>query len=530
MAQEFALTMRDSLQRGLRPDARMHKNAFFMDELINAKPTKFGLLPYEPVVVPFSPAVLSGYALEQEWPNPIMYKGKGRTFLFDSTRVFYVNENSFDLYAIPIYDFANQDTLATPPIGAPWQIMDAFDVWFATNGQCTVFTANHQQMLGNALKTYVTTQSTFETGTEHRGRFVIGGFDPTNFFSSSWETMLSNDAFTVATGIDSNTSIQLGENWVLWSSIGGGDFPLWLFDHDFAENSFTNTGSFYSSTRPVFYDKNRQMTWGFMPMQWQGKVRVVKTLGKNVIVYGDNGISVLFPVGEPIPTYGYQTLQHFGIHAHAVGGDDNEHVFITQRGEMWRLSANLEFTRLGYREYMHPMLSAEIAISTNFNVDDREYYICDGTESYVLTEQGLAQTTQIVNSTINHGEFTMGMGSLPDYINDQRCHLMTDWTDFQDGTRQKMIGWIEVIGDIKSGVVAKVAVEYRYEKHENAKRSRFVKLNDEGAAYIGISGNAFRIIVETDNYTNTSIDYVTIRWQRNDRRWTRSGSANASLA
>jgi len=513
---EFAV--RIPLTQGLRSDPRVPRNSPALVTLKNAKPSPVGLVPIERVVNPFDPRIGS----DANWPLPQLFKGRSRTFLADRHAVYFVNEEDWSLYPLDLYLYESPNTLVqTLPIGNPWQLIESYDSWLLTNGQCVVFSINDEQL----RKVYVVTNSVFETGCEHRGRFVVGGFDPENAPPADWQSYLR--AKVGDTLVDSRVkeqSLSFGGNFVLWSSIGGGDFPFWLWHLSAAKYSYYVKGAPYGDDNPLLFERMRHSTFGFMVMPWQGRVRVMKPLGDSIVVYGDHGIALMFLAQT---TYGLRLLKNFGIHAHAVGGDESEHVFMDGKGNLWRINAQLQFELLGYREFLYPMMEGEVQISYVGELDlGREYVISDGHQTYHLTQSGLCQSTQsYVTSAIYTAGGVVGVATHADYLDDNEMMLCTDWTDFGEGLAIKKVGWIQLGNRVQSGVKLEVAVDYRFSKHEDGRRSRFTIVNNEGAAYVGVSGTDFRIVVKCDQYQLADIDEVVVRYQRSDRRYVRSVDA-----
>lgn len=524
---EFALRIRETLAQGLRRDFRAPRNSLALSQLKNAKPTPFGLVPIERVINPFSPSVFSALGMDGNWPLPQIFKGRSRTFLVNKDVIYFVNEEDWSLYPVDLYLFSSPNTLVqTLPIGNPWQLIEAYDSWFLTNGQCVVFSLNNEEMVGGTRKAYVTTESVFESGCEHRGRFVVGGFASADSLSSAWQAYIRSKIDDTIIDADIKAqNMNFGQNFILWSSIGGGDFPYWLWDLSAAKYSYFIKGAPHGDDNPLLFDRLKDGTCGFMPMPWQGLVRVVKPLGDGVAIYGDNGIAAIFLAQT---TYGMRQLKTFGIHAHAVGGDDAEHVFLDKRANLWRVSADFKFELLGYREFLYPMLESEVMISYFGETDiSREYVISDGHKTYHLTSNGLCENSQTyVTSAIYSQGGVVGVASYSDYLDDNETLICTDWTDFQDNLSVKKISWIQLGIRAQSGATYQVAVDYRFKKHEEGQRSRFVTVNHEGAAYVGVSGIDFRIVVKCSEFQSIDLDEIIVRWQRSDNRYVRSGNAN----
>src|SRR5512139_1721548 len=109
------------------------------------------------------------------------------------------------------------------------------------------------------------------------------------------------DPITVAISLTAEAfSENLRSNWVGWSKIG---------DIRFLQDMMNDSG--------------------YRPMSWKGWVYQILQLGKSAVVYGSGGISILFPIKEPHPTFGYKEIAKRGIlNRNCVCGTKNKHFFL----------------------------------------------------------------------------------------------------------------------------------------------------------------------------------------------------------
>jgi hypothetical protein len=138
------------------------------------------------------------------------------------------------------------------------------------------------------------------------------------------------------------------KNWVKWSNIGYLDFTIW-----------------------------KDNVAGERPLDWKGWVYEIKKLKRNVIVYGENGISLLVPADN---TYGLNTIYRLGLKGkQAVAGDESIHFFIDKEGTLWSISESLE--KLGYSEYLDSLSNPVLS----WDLNNRLLYICDGTLGFIYS-------------------------------------------------------------------------------------------------------------------------------------------------
>lgn len=380
---EFETRIVDHLANGLRPSSRLGINAPYLQDCVNMKPTVEGLVPYEKVQTPFAadPTI--------DFPFPQLFKGKGVTLLADKTKLYTVTEAS------PNWT-TDEITLTSGSIvaGGAWHFLDLFDYWLLFNGKTTVYQTNIHGLEGGVAAIVGTATPLVQTGCYLNGRAFMGGFvggvgAGSIFNDAAWTALVASWNADLPVSM-ADIVPNIGQNFVMWSSIGGSD-ALWIFRPTWATTIRT--------AGPRIFEHIKKNELGWMPMPWQGTVRVVKPLGNAVVVYGDDGISALVQTLEPIPTFGLKHLLDIGVASRgAVGGTSREHAFVDKAGYLWKIGADLVPKRFNYQEFLSPLTDADIVIS--HDQEDDEYYVCDGTYSRILTSKGLGIADQIVTSIV----------------------------------------------------------------------------------------------------------------------------------
>ncbi len=377
---EFESRVVEHLANGLRPSSRLGVNAPYLKDCMNIKPTVEGLVSYEKVQGPFAtdPTI--------DFPFPQLFKGKGVTLLADKTKIYTVTEGS-------PWTAAEITLVGTISGTGAWHFLDLFDYWLLFNGTTTIWKSNIHGLEGGVAAVNAVTTPTVQTGCYLNGRAFMGGFTGGTGAGSIW-----NDAAWVAllASWDSDLpgsiafSSNIGQNFVMWSSIGGGD-ALWIFRPAWATTIRT--------AGPRIFEHIKRNELGWMPMPWQGAVQVVKPLGNAVVVYGEDGISALVQTPEPIPTFGLKHLLDIGVAGRgAVGGTNREHTFIDEAGYLWKIGTDLVPKRLNYVEFLGDLTIANAVIS--HDQEENEYYISDGSSSVILTSKGLGIMDQVVTSIV----------------------------------------------------------------------------------------------------------------------------------
>ncbi len=333
-----------------------------------------------------------------------------------------------------------------------WHIADSYDMLIGANGSKVFWYNNTTSVWEDKLAD--STMPIFGTVCDFNGQIIAGNI------TSTWH------------GCD--------EQFVIWGEIGSFDMTP----------TSTNVA-------------------GFRPMPFKGEVKHVKSLKSAVIVYGEGGIAALIPKDT---TFGLIKLADYGVSIRtAVGGDENQHVFIDENGWLRRITNELKIERLGYQEFFESMLTGYPTI--NYDELEKRFYISEGTNNYVLTPQGLGQSFQSITSGIySQGAF---VGNI---ISEDRSEIFELEIDtFDMGVRaQKTIQTVEVGGDSSS--TFSVAVKYRFKTSDSFATTSYVTCNNEGIAALPCAGIEFRLLIRVTDYSDVNLDYVIVRYKMTDKR------------
>ena len=516
--QEYQLPIRETLTKGLRPRSDMGRGTKFLTTCDFMKPLAHGLRRCDDVIEPFASSEFSS------WPYLQLLRGSS-TLLAAATAIYPVTEGSPDWSkgsAYTTYDINNVASAKSITGSEVWHMADFGDAWMLFNGTTVVFKLNLEGMFDETNIVYVQNAIAIQSGCHHRGRLIMGGFDPANFFGDDWKGIwgyyLSKLPYAIDVDLD-----DIHDNFVFWSTIGGGDVVN-LFVPELARDGVIKEDE-TSIEDSIFMELLKRNEMGFMPMPWQGSVLVVKPHEKGVVVYGEDGIAALVPTSDPYPTYGLRHLADFGIAGRGcVGGNEESHVFLDVVGNAWHVDGDFGLQKLGHKEFFEDIVGQDVLISHNSEHD--EFFISgedssSNALSYVLTPNGLGKCPQQVAGAYNvEGEF-LGVFSLD---GSTIATIVTDIIDF--GYRDlKTITTVEVGIDHKSAATVHVAVDYRYNAVDSWTRSDWVLVNPQGFARPQITAYDFRIAIKCSTYDDFEIDYINVRWQTSGRRTVRGLSA-----
>ena len=172
----------------------------------------------------------------------------------------------------------------------------------------------------------------------------------------------------IIAGINSNTAPweNLLYSSVAWAGIGG------AFD--------------FRPTEPG----NETSGFIHIPSPEQGKTRTmrVKQLGKAIMCYTPYDVHGLFPHSIGRSGFGRVSYSWPGIASpNHLTGSGNIHLYLGVNDELISVTSNMEFHRLGYKEYMQLLNKDEIRMT--HVPQKKRFYISDSQRSFVLTENGL---------------------------------------------------------------------------------------------------------------------------------------------
>ena len=480
----------DPLRQGLRRLGRPIRNNFQLVQCDNVAVYPDGITPFDEVQDPFNAQVSTS------WPFPQMFKGKdGNMWLLDQTTINKVttSTNPWTTAAQTTYDFATPaSTKAIVGTGTSiWHYADMgrSQMWF--NGVETIIyfpDYNAKYLVDDTVGV--------KTGCYHRGRVVMG--DLNSFFTSTWQTYLTDLA---EENLDDEYTMTNYGNQVWFSEPGGGDV-LWPFSLALAKQGRVDDG-FHNDTADSSIHKNFPMmmeNWkrnggGIITMEWAGDVLCTLPLGKFCMVYGDKGISALYPAQG---TYGMETVMHTGIAGRgAVAGDDQQHVFPDEDGYLWTIDAQLKTQKLDYHEFFDSTFIANNPVIT-YDPTDGEFFIARLAEGYLLTRSGLSRVyqspTAIIHQPTTGLSATKPYGVFADNNLGQDALIKTDLFDF-GATGMKTIKAIELgsrIGD--NG--ASVTMSYRTDMDDNMNSGTETNVDDTGRATLNVSGIEFQMEVK----------------------------------
>ena len=288
----------------------------------------------------------------------------------------------------------------------------------------------------------------------------------------------------------------LGQNWVGWSCIGGEDIPYLL----------------YGVAPPTSLLQLNES--GQAPMPFRGRILAIRPLRDRVMVYGEDGVIALRPVGTG---YGLEDVRGIppgvGIAGRAaVDGNVDKHLFVGTDGALYSVGANLDATRI------ETVVAVPTTPTVVWNGTDGEFWVSGTADSLVVTEAGVGGLVEAVVKSIalvpGLGLRACGTG-YPDLL---RAELWTNMVD-AGGAEQKKLTYIRVAGDGLTKL--RVGAKVRHMTGAALVQSPYVQCSPEGAGYLNTVMVSGQIGVAATVSPGSRIWGVEVRYQAHDRRFIR---------
>lgn len=501
--QEYSVSLMPMLLGGLSPRGRYKRNSRFVEDI-------YGQLPEQDRLIPF-PAD-SAYASVAGTPFPQIYRGRGLSLYALSTILREANYDDDTFTNITFYDPSAPATVVPLTAAGRWHIAEGLDTWFAFNGVMSAFRTGLANLAGTGKQYFAQSRIRIQSGCEHRGRFVVGGLTAESgvIFPSAITELLNG--VTLPAGVDPSFLPDDMSNFVMWSSVGGGDLPLWLF---FPESGFTYDLS-PTEEDVIFRIKRNELGW--MPMRFTCDVLAVHPLREHVVVYTTNGVAAL-TLAEG--TYSYQELSPIGVPSRdSVAVFDSYHTYINNDGDLTVIDNRLQSQKLGYRNHLRALSLEDIVLFAD--PTDPRVFISDTEDSYVLQisadSVSLSRSPQHIYSGI---EWKGTRKMTRENVGDLGLTIRTSPFNF-GSTSIKTFNVARL--SYQSPVPLSVRAWYRHELNQAWQEGPTVPVNKEGNAYVRVAGVEFKLDILADDYTGIEISDLEASYHLSDRRFHRGPS------
>jgi hypothetical protein len=284
----------------------------------------------------------------------------------------------------------------------------------------------------------------------------------------------------------------------------------------------TSTGTSQWSSESPWDTIVGRNEFGMCPLPWQGTILCQKRLGETVICYGDGGITALVPYNAAVSGMAPLDIHGLGMGVGiasrcAVNGSYDEHVFVDNAGELWRLGTDLVANRIGYGHIFADLLANPIVV--NFDVHRREYYISgyNGStyECYVYNSSGLGRAPFVPTSVhfMEGGLVGILQGNTAAGV-----EIITNRFGSQDPKGIDEVEGVALTTYDTDTTGWTVYVLYRFDKGATWSTSAGVVVDKRGYARINQTGLEFRIRLTHPDRTKADLDGITVEMQSGGKR------------
>lgn len=496
---EILYNLSSFLEKGLRRTENLTLGAPANVEVLGLRPTEGGMRAHLKPDDPFSGAV------SVTWPFPQFFRTRSKTLLCYETTVYEVDESDWSTTELTTYNMLDETVEKAITAGGTWQFVDMGKSWALFNGSCSVFKTDWF-----SEKALVVDGVSIQTGSFFRGRLLLGGFG-SDFWSSTVDGTSWSDLWGSETELLGTWGHSLGspeQNWVWWSRIGGGDV-LHLFRPDLAQSGIPGLSSLsniHDEDDPLWLDFLKSLQTGMMPMDWRGSVLNMLPLRDRVVVYGEDGVSIVSPASTDLsPTFGLieSSIPQGLAHRTACGGTQDQQFFIDNYGDLWTITTQ-GFQKLGFGEFLSPYLDEDWIITP----DPREQEVilsCSST-SFVLSNNGLSESKYSVSGG---GFVSGGFGATFVQQTGTKFKLQTNPFDMNAGDQKRLVS-VEADYEGVSDLTLKISV--RYERGGDWITLSTLYPSPEGQFLFPVMGCEFYLTLEGTFTTSTLLKALRVRF------------------
>lgn len=387
MIETAVADLSDVLAKGLFPRNPNQVDGAYLSVCKNKRPTKDGLLSHATLTNPTDLSVST-------WPFPQLFRLSKYTLALSATEAYTLNESTWAKTQLTTYNAASTGITKTITEGGAWQVADFDDVWFASNGVSMLARLPDS----GAWKVVTQTDVPVQALCGAFGRLFLSGMTGSRFADARFTALFDHWMRVAAEPYQTAEGMTFGSNAVLYSRPYGGEVYYPYID-TMAVLGFPNTTRF-DKMKEELYHAVETGQLGFIIPFHSGPTLRIERLGNRLLLASATGITSV-EVGER----GFAPVDLFpiGIASRgAMAGSAAMKYFVDGDGDLWSIDANLQYMRLRYREYISTLTLADVVLV--WHEDEAELYITDGTDGFVLSENGLSQVTNLPTSIIQAGD------------------------------------------------------------------------------------------------------------------------------
>lgn len=263
---------------------------------------------------------------------------------------------------------------------------------------------------------------------------------------------------------------------------------------------------------------------GWAPMPWMGQVLGLLPLGKEIVVYGSNGLVKLAPSKEPVATFGAQDFGDIGVlNRNCFAGDTTAQLFVGTDYNLYFVMPERALSgegklpsRLGYSQWMSKLDNPIVT----FDPSHRHWWIGDAKHCYVFTEDGLGESSETPTHLSRYDGQLLG---LTVSHHPHKAIVTTGPISF-DSRGIKTLMCVE--GDISSKTKVYGSTLFRTNYDREVRESKSILLDPRGAYFPVISGTEIQVRLQTEDFHNFRLSKMWLHFKNTDKTFSR-GVINA---
>jgi len=493
----YEYSYRDALVNGLRPDVRVQSHARYLAECYGVKPSQFGLIKPDVITFPIEGYTAGGYSQFIDGDSPFLFD------YADSVCKLYTVSSTYTLSSDLLSSGKLQDAYdkvaAVSILATNNHVFDRIEVdtfFIMTNSDsCIIDTGLHGEKVAINHSTNKIPSSVCKVGKQ----LIFGGFNGAATYwtgagqigTSLWAQLRQYGEGFRTTYLDDKTLVYGRQDSL------AGDYP-------FTPEVILLTGYQFSTYQEAIKAFIRSGAIGARQIPWEGGILRVKELGRYAVVYGDKGIGIFDGASSTITQ-----VADFGLaNRDAIAGDAGSHVFLNNKGELWKFNGDLSKVKLGYEEYLGSMLTAKLCYAGS----DGDWYIT-GSNCYSYTNEGkFYQSYYKPTSLLTSGADLYGVAT----VGSAGAYFKTHETGFRRRAHKR----INAIELQQSGCTNLVGTIYARVGSTTYSLGE-IRFNQEDVGWAICSGTDFQFKIACDISTLGTIDDIQIKWQSSDGRTVR---------
>lgn len=263
---------------------------------------------------------------------------------------------------------------------------------------------------------------------------------------------------------------------------------------------------------------------GWAPMPWIGSVVGLLPLGKEIVVYGENGLCKLSMAKEPVTTFGVQDFGDVGVlNRNCFAGDTTAHLYIGNDYNLYSVAPEKALsgegklpTLLGYHEWISQLKDPIVT----FDPAKRHWWIGDANRCFIFSGTGLGESgrTPTHLSRLDGSLLGVTIAHHPD-------EAIVETGDVSFSSRGiKTLMCVE--GDIQSTAPVLGSTAFRYSYRESPRRSPEILFDPRGAFFPVISGTDIRVRFRCASFRDFYLSKLWLHFKNTDKTFSR-GIINA---